>query len=496
VPRLICFNRIPKTGSIIDIVTISNYCRLALILTALAIAGQLQAQIDLPAPDVPVPESGAEDQTEATPSPELPPGGPVQIRPDEGSPLAGTEINAPFDIGRRLQLSASINGGYDDNVLLTPSGSPSWFANPNANLSYQFGSARLAMDLLARGGIIYYFDHPGGLNYEPIVSLDFSLAYKVTLRLTLDFSTSFFYGAQPDLSTAFSSTRRLGNYIRSQNRLSADYKLSPRLTSVSSFFLSALEYESSAASGNDRLDPAFSEQLRYLWQPTTTVSGAYRISLNEAQGGGGESSTQSLVAGLEQSFSPRFHASLHSGVQFRSGNNGDQTSPFVATSLRYELAPIGGYELAAQGGYGLGGLGRTLGRQSANTTYIVWTTSYSIEESDVQTSAGRETFRTNLLLNYAITARISASLGLSYSHGDNGTSNQISSRALGGSSTETTFNITPSVRYAITQRCAVNVGYNYTDVGGRGSNSTALNPLQSFGSYTRNRYFAGITLSF
>jgi len=471
-------------------VTIGNFSRLALILAALAIAGQLEAQLDLAAP-----ESETEDQTEATPSPELPPGGPVQIRPDEGSPLAGAEINAPFDIGRRLQISASINGGYDDNVLLTPNGSPSWFANPNATLSYQFGSARLAMDLLTSVGINYYFDHPGGLNYDPIVFLDFSLAYRVTARLTLDFSTSSFYGAQPDFSTAFSSTRRLGNYIRSENRLSAHYKLSPRLTSVTSFLLSALEYESSAASGSDRLEPAFSQQLQYLWQPTTRVSGGYRISVDEDNGGGGESTTQSLVAGLEQSFSPRLQAGLNSGVQFRSGNNGGQTSPYVQTSLRYELAPIGGYELAAQGGYGLGGLGRTLGRQSANTTYIVWTTSYSIEESDVQTNAGRETFRTNLLLNYAITPRISASLGLSYLHGDNGTSNQISSRALGGSSTETAFNITPSVRYAITQRCAVNVGYNYTNVS-RGSGALALDQFQTVGSYTRNRYFAGITYSF
>jgi opacity protein-like surface antigen len=460
-------------------VTIGNFSRLALILTALAIAGQLEAQLDSAAP-----ESATEDQTEATPSPELP-GGPVQIRPDLGSPFAGTGINAAeFDIGRRLQISASINGGYDDNVLGTPNGSPSWFANPSANISYRFGSTRLALDLLTSAGINYYFDHPGGLNYDPIVFLDFSLAYRVTSRLTLDFTTSSFYGAQPDFSTALSSTRRLGNYIRSENRLSAHYRLSPRLSSVTSYSLSVLEYESSAASGSDRLEHAFSEQLRYLWQPTTSVSGAYRISLNEAQGAGGGSTTQSLVAGLEQSFSPRFQAGLHTGVQFRSGNSGGQTSPYVETTLRYGLAPLGGYELAIPG--------RTLNRQSANSTSISWTTSYSIEESDVQTSAGRETFRTNLLLNYAMTARISASLGLSYSHGDNGNSNQNS---LGGSSTETTFYITPSVRYAITQRCAVNVGYNYTDVG-RGSNSTALNSLQSFGSYTRNRYFAGITYSF
>jgi opacity protein-like surface antigen len=134
-------------------------------------------------------------------------------------------------------------------------------------------------------------------------------------------------------------------------------------------------------------------------------------------------------------------------------------------------------------------------RRSGASTYINWTSRYSIEESDVQRAAGRETFRTNLALNYAMTARISASLALSYSHGNNETSNQISSRSLGGSSTQTTFDITPSVRYAITQHCAVDVGYRYTDVE-RGSGAAALEPLQSVGSYTRNRYFAGIRVSF
>jgi opacity protein-like surface antigen len=94
-----------------------------------------------------------------------------------------------------------------------------------------------------------------------------------------------------------------------------------------------------------------------------------------------------------------------------------------------------------------------------------------------------------------MTARISASLSLSYSHGDNQASNQISTSSLGGSSTETTFDITPSVRYAITQHCSVNVGYRYTDVS-RGSGAVALNQFQTVSSYTRNRYFAGITLSF
>jgi len=476
------------TRFIIEIVTITKYPRLALILVALAVAGQLQAQIDLPAPDVPVPESGTEDQTEAAPSPELTPEAPVQIRPDEGSPVAGTEVITPqFDIGRHLHLSGSLPGGYDDNVNLTRTGSPSWYANPTANFRYLFGSARLAMDLLAGGGITYYFDHPDGRYYDPLIYLNLSAAYKVTQRLTLNFSTSTSYQSQPELGTALSAVNRLGNYFRSENLLSAHYRLSHRWSSVTSYALRALEYESPAASGHDRLEQDFSEQLRYLWFPTTTVSGEYRFTLNAPQNAQGESTTQSLILGLEQSFSPRLQAGLHSGVQFRSsgnnggssGNNGGQTSPYLETSLRYNLES----------------LARTAIRGSSASTYIIWTTRYSIEESDLQRASGRETFRTNLQLNYAMTARISASLGLTYSNGDNGTANQISSTSLGGSPTETTFDITPSVRYAITPHCSVNVGYRYTDVT-RGSGAAALQPFQSVGSYTRDRYFAGITLSF
>src|SRR5438477_13188798 len=294
----------PKTRSIIDIVTITNYSRLALILAALAIAGQLEAQVDLPAP-----ESETEGQTETTPSPELTPEAPVQIRPDEGSPVAGTEVNAPqFDIGRHFHLSGSLNGGYDDNVNLTPTGSPSWYANPTANFRYQFGSARLAMDLLTGGGINYYFDHPGGRDYDPIVYLQFSLADKVGPRLTIDLSTTLAYQSQPEFGAELGANRFLGNYFRTDDKLSAHYRLSPRWSSVTRYFLSAVEYENSAASVHDRLQHTFSEQLRYLWRPTTTLSGEYRVALNESQAAEGESTTQSLIVGAEESFIPRLRA--------------------------------------------------------------------------------------------------------------------------------------------------------------------------------------------
>src|SRR5438445_650645 len=83
--------------------------------------------------------------------------------------------------------------------------------------------------------INYYFDHPNGRYYDPIVYLEFSLAYKVTPRLTLNFSTSSAYESQPEYSTEFTANRRLGNYFRSDDRLSAHYSLSHRLSSVTGY---------------------------------------------------------------------------------------------------------------------------------------------------------------------------------------------------------------------------------------------------------------------
>ena len=201
---------------------------------------------------------------------------------------------------------------------------------------------------------------------------------------------------------------------------------------------------------HDRLQHTFSEQLRYLWRPTTTLSGEYRVALNESQAAEGESTTQSLIVGAEESFSPRLRASLRSGVQFRlSGNNGQRFSPYVESSLEYEL--------------GSQGTTRTKGT-GATTTYIIWTGRYSIEESDLQNASGRQTFRTSLRLNYAITARISASLALIYFHGDNKAGNQISNRSLVNSAGQNTLDIAPSIRYAITQRCSLTAGYRFPDV--------------------------------
>src|SRR5207248_4255799 len=129
-------------------------------------------------------------------------------------------------------------------------------------------------------------------------------------------------------------------------------------------------------------------------------------------------------------------------------------------------------------------------RESYSGSFISWTNRYSIEESDVVGGSSRETFRTNLQFRYAITARITASLALSYLHGDNQGSGTMFNAAETGSSTEDVFDVAPSVRYAITPHFALNVGYRHSE-----SDRGMATDVQG-SSFSRNRYFAGVELTF
>ena len=129
---------------------------------------------------------------------------------------------------------------------------------------------------------------------------------------------------------------------------------------------------------------------------------------------------------------------------------------------------------------------------SESSTFVIWTNRYSIEESDVAAGSGRQTFRTNLLLNYGITARISANLSVSYLHGTGQSIGNGLNAGLGGGGAENLFDVSPGLRYAITSSLAVNIGYRHTKLD-QGSSTAAT--LQSLG-YSRNRYFAGVTFKF
>jgi len=426
------------------------------------------ASTSLSAQDI-APEESTSGEVE-TPSETAPTGELIApTNPDDGSVRAGVGGIAPiFSLGRRFRLSTSLTGGYDDNVNLTPTGSPSWYASPSAVFTYQFGNPRLAMDLIAGAGITYYFDHPGGRDYDPNVYLRLSLLYKASERLTFDVSAFAAYQAQPDVTSALSANRRLGNFFRSEDNISAHYRWTPRFSTITTYTFSALEYQNSIASSGDRLENQLGEEARYLLFPTTTATAGYRIGITDYQTTGHNPINQTLTAGLDQTFGPHLMGIFRGGLQLRSG----QTSPYIEAGLHYSF--------------------ESERIRSGTGTYVIWTNRYSIEESGTGAGSGRETFRTNLLLNYRVTPRISANLTVSYQHGTGAQGADIGFNGGVAGGAENVFDISPGVRYAITPSLAVNAGYRYTEHD-RGSTSAIASQLLG---YTRNRYFAGLTFTF
>ena len=458
--------------------TIPTVIKRGVFVAVLATASPLWAQ-NAVTPTAGDTEEQAETPPEFTPSLGEPL---VETAPDNGTLRAGAGLVAPqFILGRRLKVSTSLTGGYDDNVNLSPTGSPSWFANPNVVGAYQFGKPQFAMDLTGGAGITYYFDHPGGRDYDPNLYLQLFLAYKANERLTFDIGAFATYQSQPDVTSDLSATRRVGNFFRTRVNISAQYSWTPLFSTITSYTFSAIEYPnssasslSSSASSLDRLQNEFGEELRYLLFPTTTATAGYQFQMTDYlnkssnqnttsnQNSASNPITQTLSAGLNQTFSPHLSGIFRGGTQLRSG----QTSPYAVVGLHYVLDPT-------------------------RKAFVVWTNQYSIEESDVAAGSGRQTFRTNLLLNYGITSRISANLAVSYQHATGQSiGNGLNAGLAGGG--EDLFDISPGVRYAITSSLAVNIGYRHTKLD-QGSSTAAT--LQSLG-YSRNRYFAGLTFTF
>jgi hypothetical protein len=391
------------------------------------------------------------------------PGPILETRPDSGTPIAATaQTNSIFQPIRGLTLSLSVIGGYDDNVNASSAGgsasstggSGSAYTNGSVGLSWTFGDPRTQVSLTTGGGAIYYFERG---DYNPTAYVGLSLMHQANRRMRINLSVFASYQSQPDLSTDLGSNQQLGSYVHSADTISLSYVWAPRFSTVSSYTFDLLKYDGSAGSLLNRIDQTFGEQFRYLLWPTTAVSAEYRFGIINYESAPLDSTTHFLLAGLDHTFTKRLNAVLRGGVELRSSeSNGFEASPYFESTLTYILRHNGS---------------------------VIWTNSYSIEESGTPGGSSSPSFRTGLTLNYGFTARVSASLALYYVHREN----QSGSSFSGPSSTEDDIDLGPTIRYLINRSLSASLGYHYTQV--ESGSGIGL-------SYSRNNYFAGLSFNF
>jgi hypothetical protein len=403
------------------------------------------------------------------------PGPILETRPENGTPIAATaQTYSVFQHARGLTLSLSANGGYDDNVNSLPGGAGAAYTSENASLSYTFGTPRTHVSLATGGGIAYYSNNR---SIDPNLYLDLSLLHSFSRRMTLSLSIFASYQSQTDVSTPLGSNQQLGNYSRTGDTISLTYSWLPRLSTVTSYSFSLLKYDSSAASMQNsgasmqnsaasmlnRIENDFAETFQFLLWPATSGTVEYSLGIISYESAPMDSTTHSVLVGINHSFTPRLLGSLNAGIELRfAEDSGFKPGPHFESDLTYIL----------------------------HHGALIWTNSYSIEEPDAPGATARPSFRTGLTFSHSFTRRLSGSLALFYVYGGS----QLGSSS---SSAENTFDIGPSLHCLITRHLSADVGYHFTKVdSGSGSGLSNLNSGFGSGSYTKNSLFAGLNFTF
>lgn len=376
-----------------------------------------------------------------------------------------TDESNPAGVGNFTQLpfhvSASIRSGYDDNTLNTTNNrAGSAFTNESVSLSYDFGSPRTQIDLRTGAGIAYYFDRPGDTDYDVNALFGVTVAHKVSARFNLNASVYATYQAEPDFTLNAGLNRRSGNYFYMADTFSASYQWAPRFSTVTSYNLLRTAYDDAEIGVfQDRFEYTLGNQFRFLIWPTTSLIAEYRFQIIDYDSFPRNSTSHFLLGGLDHTFNPHFNISARGGAEFRSfTDTGTSTiDPYLEGTLTYAL-----------------------GARSSLTL----TSHYGLEEPDVPGSFSRTTFRTGVQAQYRVTPRILTSLSFYYEHDDNNAG--VNFFGFNQAFAEDSITVSLAGRFAINHTWAVDAGYDFSDV------ESEL----FFRSYYRNRFSAGLNVSF
>jgi hypothetical protein len=353
-------------------------------------------------------------------------------------------------------ISFGVHGGSDSNARTTPNPVGSWFSQQELTLSYDRFREATKLSILARGGAIERFN----ANTDANGSLDLSLVHQVSERLTLSATINAAYQAEPTFATDLGLSRRAGNYFSTADLFSVAYQWTRRFSTVSSCSFDLIRYENAVAAAlTDRQDYTLGEEFRFAASRHTVLVANYRFLAVDYVTLPQDSITNFFLAGLEQTFSSRLQAQLRGGVSFRSIEGGqEEAKPDVEGSLIYAL-----------------------GAQSS----IAWTGRYGVEaQSAGLQNASEPTFRTGLQFHYAITPRISSTLGFNYHENQNQSPTTITPGAIlvGANAYEVLLNF----RYQINRHLDCDLGYQR-------SGTSSSDPLLE---YSRNRYSIGLNFTF
>src|SRR6266516_1542035 len=161
-----------------------------------------------------------------------------------------------------IQITAGLDGGYDDNVALQPSGEGSIFTRENVVLTYARPGERTQFFVVGVGRFSQYFD-VSGLN-ETAGNVTLSLTHNFSTRLSFYASVYGTYQNEPNFQSNVGPANVRSPHFDTIDIFSVTYHWMLRLSTVTSYTLERVQYTSSSVgTSQNRVQSTLSEQFQF-----------------------------------------------------------------------------------------------------------------------------------------------------------------------------------------------------------------------------------------
>jgi len=275
------------------------------------------------------------------------------------------------DSADRLRFVASLNGGYDTNVLAsTTAAIGSYFTSAQGGFAYIARSPRYELSAGGSGGMTFYDRRPGRRE-DFNGRIELSGNYRFSRRLQVRGSANIAYLSQPDPIIVGGSSSFQGDYIASFVAVDLSYALRPTLSLRPAYSLNAIRYTDQAVNQQSGFSShTFSLTSEFLMLPTLRLTAEYRFNpvfyFKEGEGSQGHIGTLGFI----KQFSPRLRWEFQGGAEFRRIENpfaeSDTTylGPFVESLAVYHFAPASSVNFSIRYGTEPSGVAGTVIRQT------------------------------------------------------------------------------------------------------------------------------------
>jgi len=357
-----------------------------------------------------------------------------------------------------VRITAGVDIGYDDHVIgssatTSSSGQSSFFARENVTLSYDRLKERSELHLLAVGRFDQFFD-AGTDDKDGNVTL--SLTHNFSTRLSFRADLYGEYLTEPNFQSNVGPENVRSPHFVTNDIFTVTYHWLPRLTTVTSYTVRRIQYTaSSIGASQNRVQTTLGEQLQFSLTRRTNLVGEYRFEIINYDTAPLDSTIHFLLAGIDHHLTEHLFFRMRGGESFRSlENDGDTANPYFEGGLDYV---------------------------SSNHS-LEWTTTYGFEQPTAGGVSTRKTLRTGLNLTYGLTSRVHSTAGVNYHHDEN----EGGSSGTSSVGSQDSLELSLGLRYTINKRFAFHVDYTHSAISSQGSTP----------GYSRNRYSAGLTLTY